>query len=62
MIHSIPDLLRLGALAGAAVSFAIILWYLSKRPPLGRLAKVMLFLGLGGLSARRDAHGQHRRP
>ncbi len=47
MIHSFTDLLKLGALAGAALSVAIIVWYLAVRPPLGRLAKVLLFLGLG---------------
>ena len=47
MIHSIDDLLKLGALGGAALSILIIVWYLAKRPPLGRLAKVLLFLGLG---------------
>ncbi|HTP52867.1 MAG TPA: NapC/NirT family cytochrome c [Anaeromyxobacteraceae bacterium] len=47
MIHSFQDLLKIGALAGAAVSIAIIVWYLAKRPPLGRLAKMLLFLGLG---------------
>jgi cytochrome c-type protein NapC len=47
MIHSIDDLLKLGALTGAAFSVLIIVWYLVKRPPLGRLAKVLLFLGLG---------------
>ncbi len=47
MIHSFQDLLKLGALVGAALSVLIIMWYLFTRPPLGRLAKVLLFLGLG---------------
>lgn len=47
MIHSFDDLLKLGALSGALLSILIIVWYLAKRPPLGRLAKVLLFLGLG---------------
>jgi cytochrome c-type protein NapC len=47
MIHSFSDLLKLGSLVGAALSVLIIVWYLAIRPPLGRLAKVMLFFGLG---------------
>jgi cytochrome c-type protein NapC len=47
MIHSFEDVLKLGALSGALLSVLIIVWYLVKRPPLGRLAKVLLFLGLG---------------
>ncbi len=46
-IDSVEHLLRLAALACAAVSGAIILWYLFRRPPLGRLTKVLLLLGLG---------------
>lgn len=46
-IESIEDLLKLAALAAAAVSVAIIVWYLIRRPPLGRLTKALLFLGLG---------------
>ncbi len=47
MIHSFSDLLKLGSLVGAALSVLIIVWYLAVRPPLGRLAKVLLFFGLG---------------
>lgn len=47
MIHSFQDILKLGALVGAFLSVAIIVWYLAVRPPLGRMAKVLLFLGLG---------------
>ncbi len=46
-IHSIEQLLKLTAVACAAVAAAIILWYLVRRPPLGRLTKVLLLLGLG---------------
>ena len=46
-IHSIEQLLKLIALVCAACSAAIILWYLVRRPPLGRLTKVLLLLGLG---------------
>ena len=46
-IHSIEDLLKLVALACAACATLIIVWYLVRRPPLGRLTKVLLLLGLG---------------
>lgn len=46
-IDSVEKLLKLAALACAAVSVAIIAWYLIRRPPLGRLTKVLLLLGLG---------------
>ncbi len=46
-IDSIEKLLKLSALVCAAVSAAIIVWYLVRRPPLGRLTKVLLLLGLG---------------
>jgi len=46
-IHSIEQLLKLTAVGCAAVASAIILWYLVRRPPLGRLTKVLLLLGLG---------------
>jgi cytochrome c-type protein NapC len=46
-IHTIEDLLKLVALASAAVSILIIAWYLIRRPPLGRLTKSLLLLGLG---------------
>lgn len=46
-VHSIEDLLKLVALVCAAASILIIVWYLVRRPPLGRLTKVLLLLGLG---------------
>ncbi len=46
-IHSIEDLLKLVALVCAASAAAIIVWYLVRRPPLGRLTKILLLLGLG---------------
>ena len=46
-IDSVEKLLKLAALASAAVSVAIIAWYLIRRPPLGRLTKVLLLVGLG---------------
>src|SRR6266568_1817884 len=46
-IHSVEELLKLVALACTVASAAIILWYLVRRPPLGRVTKVLLLLGLG---------------
>ena len=46
-VHSIEDLLKLVALASAACAIVIILWYLIRQPPLGRLTKVLLLFGLG---------------
>jgi cytochrome c-type protein NapC len=46
-VHSIEDLLKLVALVCAACAILIIVWYLVRRPPLGRLTKVLLLLGLG---------------
>lgn len=46
-IHSVEQLLKLTALVAAAISILILLWYLIRRPPLGRLTKVMLLFGLG---------------
>ncbi len=46
-IHSLEDLLKLVALVSAAISAIILVWYLAKRPPLGRVTKVMLLFGLG---------------
>lgn len=45
--ESIEDLLRNIALVAAAISVAIIAWYLVRRPPLGRSTKVLLLFGLG---------------
>jgi len=46
-IHSVEELLKLTALAAAGISAAILVWYLVRRPPLGRLTKVLLLFGLG---------------
>jgi len=46
-IHSIEELLKLVALVSAVAAAAILVWYLVRRPPLGRLTKVLLLLGLG---------------
>jgi nitrate/TMAO reductase-like tetraheme cytochrome c subunit len=46
-IDSIEQLLKIAALCCAAVSTAVILWYLIRRPPLGRITKSLLLLGLG---------------
>ena len=46
-IHSVEQLLKLAALVAAVISVLIIVWYLVKRPVLGRLTKVMLLFGLG---------------
>ncbi len=46
-INSIEQLLKIAAVFCAAVSAAVILWYLVRRPPLGRLTKVLLLIGLG---------------
>jgi cytochrome c-type protein NapC len=46
-IHSIEQLLKLVALVCAACASAIIVWYLVRRPPLGRVTKTLLLLGLG---------------
>lgn len=46
-IHSLEQLLKVTAVVAAAISAVIIVWYLVKRPPLGRITKVMLLFGLG---------------
>ena len=46
-IHSIEQLLKLIALVCAVCACAILIWYLVRRPPLGRLTKSLLLLGLG---------------
>jgi cytochrome c-type protein NapC len=46
-IHSTEQLLKLVALVCAVASGAILVWYLVRRPPLGRVTKVLLLLGLG---------------
>ena len=39
-IHSLEQLLKATALVSAAISAAILVWYLARRPPLGRATKV----------------------
>ncbi len=46
-IQSVEQLLKLTALVAAVISILILLWYLVRRPPLGRITKVMLLFGLG---------------
>lgn len=46
-IHSTEQLLKAVALASAALSVFICIWYLVRRPHLNRLTKSMLLLGLG---------------
>jgi cytochrome c-type protein NapC len=46
-INTIEQLLKITALTAAAISILILVWYLVRRPPLGRLTKVMLLFGLG---------------
>jgi cytochrome c-type protein NapC len=46
-IHSTEELLKLVALVCAVTAGAILIWYLVRRPPLGRVTKVLLLLGLG---------------
>jgi cytochrome c-type protein NapC len=48
-IHNTESLLKAVALVSALIAIAIIVWYLVRRPPLGRLTKVLLLLGLGVL-------------
>lgn len=46
-IHTLQDLLKLIALAAAAVSAVILVWYIVARPPLARTTKIVLLVGLG---------------
>lgn len=46
-LHSTEDVLRLAALVSALISIAILVWYLVKRPNLGRSTKIVLLFGLG---------------
>jgi len=46
-IHSVEELLKLTALVAAGISALILGWYLVRRPPLGRLTKILLLFGLG---------------
>jgi cytochrome c-type protein NapC len=46
-IDSVEQLLKLTALVAASIAILILVWYLVRRPPLGRFTKVMLLFGLG---------------
>jgi cytochrome c-type protein NapC len=46
-INSLEQLLKLTALIASAISIVILVWYIVRRPPLGRLTKVLLLFGLG---------------
>jgi cytochrome c-type protein NapC len=46
-LHSTEQLLKLVALASAALSAGIAIWYLVRRPHLHRITKSLLLLGLG---------------
>ncbi len=45
--QTLEQLLQAAALVSAAISILILVWYLVRRPPLGRFTKVMLLFGLG---------------
>ena len=46
-IHNTEQLLKAVALVSAVAAAIIIIWYLVRRPPLGRLTKSLLLVGLG---------------
>jgi cytochrome c-type protein NapC len=46
-ITTLEQLLKATALVAAVISIIILLWYLVRRPPLGRFTKVLLLFGLG---------------
>jgi cytochrome c-type protein NapC len=46
-INTLEQLLKVAALVAAAISILILVWYLVRRPPLGRFTKVLLLFGLG---------------
>jgi cytochrome c-type protein NapC len=46
-INSLEQLLKLTALVASAIAIVILVWYIVRRPPLGRLTKVLLLFGLG---------------
>jgi cytochrome c-type protein NapC len=46
-LHSTEDVLRLAALFSALIAIAILVWYLVRRPALGRSTKIVLLFGLG---------------
>ncbi len=46
-VTSLGQLLKLTALAASVIAIIILVWFLVRRPPLGRLTKVLLLFGLG---------------
>jgi cytochrome c-type protein NapC len=46
-ITTLEQLLKATALVASVISIVILLWYLARRPPLGRMTKVLLLFGLG---------------
>ncbi len=46
-ITTLEQLLKATALVASVISVVILLWYLARRPPLGRMTKVLLLFGLG---------------
>jgi cytochrome c-type protein NapC len=46
-IDTLEQLLKATALVASVISILILVWYLIRRPPLGRMTKVMLLFGLG---------------
>ena len=46
-IQTLEQLLKATALVASVISIIILLWYLARRPPLGRMTKVLLLFGLG---------------
>ena len=46
-INTLEQLLKATALVASVISILILVWYLVRRPPLGRMTKVMLLFGLG---------------
>lgn len=48
-VNSLEQLLRVIALFCGATSVAIIAWYLWRKPPLGKMTKLVLLVGLGAM-------------
>jgi cytochrome c-type protein NapC len=46
-IQTLEQLLKATALVASVISILILVWYLARRPPLGRMTKVLLLFGLG---------------
>jgi cytochrome c-type protein NapC len=46
-IETLEQLLKATALIASVISIIILVWYLARRPPLGRTTKVLLLFGLG---------------